>query len=82
MFSTTNQRLKIALGGGVDPIGMPLFVCAGCSMRIERSMATYLRMKGRVLCSTCLDRKEAEQTDGKDRNEPGPSKPTRTSPIS
>ena len=61
MFSTTNQRLKIALGGGVDPIGMPLFVCAGCSMRIERSMATYLRMKGRVQCSTCLDRMEAEQ---------------------
>ena len=60
MFSTTNQRLKIALEGDVDPIGMPLFVCAGCSMRIERSMATYLRLKGRVLCSTCLDRMESE----------------------
>jgi len=41
-------------------MGMPLFVCAGCSMRIERSMATYLRLKGRVLCSTCLDRMESE----------------------
>ena len=48
------------LGQGVDPLGMPLFVCAGCSMRIERSMATYLRLKGRVLCSTCLDRMESE----------------------
>ena len=51
-------------------------------MRIERSMATYLRMKGRVLCSTCLDHMESEQTDGKDRNESGPSRPTRTSPVS
>ena len=51
---------RSALGQGVDPLGMPLFVCAGCSMRIERSMATYLRLKGRVLCSTCLDRMESE----------------------
>ena len=52
---------RSALGQGVDPLGMPLFVCAGCSMRIERSMSTYLRLKGRVLCSTCLDRMESEQ---------------------
>ena len=82
MFSTTNQRLKIALGGGVDPIGMPLFVCAGCSMRIERSMATYLRLKGRVLCSTCLDQMESELTTGSDRNEAAPSVPTQESPMS
>ncbi len=37
---------------------MPLFICAGCSMRIERSMAAYWREKGKLLCSTCLDRQE------------------------
>ena len=37
---------------------MPLFVCAGCSMRIERSIEAYWRNKGRLLCSTCRDRQE------------------------
>ena len=37
---------------------MPLFRCEGCSMRIERSMAAYWRNKGKLLCSTCLDRQE------------------------
>jgi len=27
-------------------------------MRIERSMAAYWRNKGKLLCSTCLDRQE------------------------
>ena len=34
---------------------MPLFRCHGCNMRIERSMATYWRHKGKLLCSSCLD---------------------------
>ena len=37
---------------------MPLFSCDGCGMRIERSMAAYWRSKGRLLCSSCLDRKD------------------------
>ncbi|MBA4737129.1 MAG: hypothetical protein H2063_07970 [Synechococcus sp.] len=37
---------------------MPLFRCEGCSMRIERSMAAYWRNKGKLLCSSCLDRQE------------------------
>ena len=37
---------------------MPLFRCAGCSMRIERSMAAYWRNKGKLLCSSCLDRQD------------------------
>ena len=36
----------------------PLFRCEGCSVRIERSMATYWRNKGKLLCSSCLDRQE------------------------
>jgi hypothetical protein len=28
-------------------------------MRIERSMESYRRNKGKLLCSTCLDKKEA-----------------------
>ena len=82
LFSTTNTVRRSALGQGVDPMGMPLFVCAGCSMRIERSRATYLRLKGRVLCSTCLDRMESELTTGSDRNEAAPSVPTQESPMS
>ena len=27
-------------------------------MRIERSMAAYWRKKGKLLCSSCLDRQE------------------------
>ena len=37
---------------------MPLFRCHGCNMRIERSMATYWRHKGKLLCSSCLDSQE------------------------
>jgi len=37
---------------------MPLFRCHGCNMRIERSMATYWRNKGKMLCSSCLDSQE------------------------
>ena len=37
---------------------MPLFRCEGCSMRIERSMEAYWRNKGKLLCSSCLDRQE------------------------
>ena len=82
LFSTTNTVRRRALGQGVDPMGMPLFVCAGCSMRIERSLAPYLRLKGRGLCSTCLDRMESELTTGSDRNEAAPSVPTQESPMS
>ncbi|MFQ6537817.1 MULTISPECIES: hypothetical protein [Aphanothece] len=39
----------------------PLFSCAGCGVQIERSLRHYLQQKGRVLCSTCLDRQEAER---------------------
>lgn len=37
---------------------MPLFSCKDCGMRIERSMAAYWRNKGKLLCSSCLDRQE------------------------
>jgi len=37
---------------------MPLFSCKDCGMRIERSMATYWKHKGQLLCSTCQDRRE------------------------
>ena len=40
------------------PQTMPLFRCHGCNMRIERSMATYWRNKGKLLCSSCLDSQE------------------------
>ena len=29
-------------------------------MRIERSMKTYWRNKGKLLCSSCLDRQEMD----------------------
>ena len=37
---------------------MPLFRCHGCHMRIERSMASYWRNKGKLLCSSCRDNQE------------------------
>ena len=37
---------------------MPLFRCEGCTLRIERSMVAYWRNKGKLLCSSCLDRQE------------------------
>ena len=30
-------------------------------MQIERSMANYWRLKGRVICSACLDLQDAHQ---------------------
>ena len=36
----------------------PLFACAGCGLQIERSVRSYVQQKGRLLCSTCLDRSE------------------------
>jgi hypothetical protein len=37
----------------------PLFSCAGCGVQIERSVRLYREQKGRVYCSTCIDRQEA-----------------------
>ncbi|MDM7953719.1 MAG: hypothetical protein QUV07_10975 [Cyanobium sp. CZS 25K] len=37
----------------------PLFACSSCGVQIERSTRSYLQHRGRVLCSTCLDRLEA-----------------------
>ena len=39
----------------------PLFACHRCGMQIERSMANYWRLKGRVICSACLDLQDARQ---------------------
>ena len=33
----------------------PIFPCRGCGTFIERSTQHYRRVKGQVLCSTCLD---------------------------
>ena len=33
----------------------PIFPCRGCGTFIERSTQYYRRVKGQVLCSTCLD---------------------------
>ena len=41
---------------------MPLFSCDGCGMRIERSIAAYWRNKGRLLCSSCLDKRDQGKT--------------------
>ena len=39
-------------------------------MRIERSMAAYWRNKGKLLCSSCLDRQEMPvKTAEGDQNE-------------
>ena len=39
-------------------------------MRIERSMAAYWRNKGKLLCSSCLDRQERPVKSGEGgRNE-------------
>ena len=47
--------LRPLLGNGYHSV-KPLVLC---SMRIERSMAAYLRNKGKLLCASCLDRQEA-----------------------
>ena len=46
---------------------MPLFRCQGCNMRIERSMATYWRNKGKLLCSSCLDSRETTEASPQTR---------------
>ena len=33
-------------------------------MQIERSMANYWRLKGRVICSGCLDLQDAHEKKG------------------
>ena len=38
----------------------PLFACHRCGMQIERSMESYWRTKGRLICSGCLDQQEEE----------------------
>ena len=53
---------------------MPLFVCAGCSMRIERSMEAYWRNKGKLLCSTCRDRQEMPKKTPDDDRPKGSSR--------
>ena len=42
---------------------MPLFSCKDCGMRIERSMATYWKHKGQLLCSTCQDLRELSRQE-------------------
>ncbi|EDY39244.1 conserved hypothetical protein [Cyanobium sp. PCC 7001] len=51
----------------------PLFSCAGCGVQIERSLRLYMQQKGRVFCSTCIDRQEAERQDPGPH--PGPQEP-------
>lgn len=45
------------------PLVMPLFSCKDCGMRIERSMATYWKHRGQLLCSSCQDRREGSQQE-------------------
>lgn len=52
---------------------MPIFRCEGCSMRIERSMAAYWRNKGKLLCSSCLDRHDMPQKKAEDGRKQGSS---------
>ena len=42
-------------------------------MRIERSMAAYWRNKGKLLCSTCLDRQEMPLKTAETRRKQGSS---------
>ena len=42
-------------------------------MRIERSMAAYWRNKGKLLCSSCLDRQEMPLKTTKGRASEGSS---------
>ena len=45
--------------GALDHGAMsPIFPCRGCGTFIERSTQHYRRVKGQVLCSTCLDAQE------------------------
>ncbi|MCB4378108.1 hypothetical protein FZX13_01710 [Synechococcus sp. MU1625] len=52
---------------------MPLFRCEGCSMRIERSMEAYWRNKGKLLCSSCLDRQDMPLKTTEDGHKDGSS---------
>ena len=48
--------LQTELQGALDHGAMsPIFPCRGCGTFIERSTQHYRRVKGQVLCSTCLD---------------------------
>ena len=38
----------------------PVFACHHCGMQIERSMESYWRTRGRLICSSCLDQLESE----------------------
>jgi hypothetical protein len=42
-------------------------------MRIERSMEAYWRNKGKLLCSSCLDRQNMHQEATEDSREDGSS---------
>ena len=42
-------------------------------MRIERSMAAYWRNKGKLLCSSCLDRQEMPLKTGEGGRKQGSS---------
>ena len=38
----------------------PIFKCFSCGQDIERSINTFWRKKGHILCSTCQDKIEEE----------------------
>ena len=38
----------------------PLFKCFSCGQDIERSIKTFWKKKGHILCSTCQDKIEEE----------------------
>ena len=40
----------------------PIFKCLICRKDIERSTKTFWKKKGHLLCSTCLDNIEKNQT--------------------
>ena len=48
---------------GSGALLMPLFSCKDCGMGIERSMATYWKHRGQLLCSTCQDRREVQRQE-------------------
>ncbi|RPF83433.1 MAG: hypothetical protein CBB80_004705 [Synechococcus sp. TMED20] len=57
----------------------PLFACHRCGMQIERSMANYWRLKGRVICSGCLDLQAVEDGQDADDHDAGPAGQDRAS---
>ncbi len=38
----------------------PIFECFGCGQDVERSIKTFWKKKGHILCSTCQDKIEEE----------------------